>query len=119
MQPIRQNALHIVTLLLFTGLLVHCTRQPHHLGWVVLFLMIELNAFLFILYKPFTTIAWITIMVGILGLIMSTPQLVSLAMEHIKGEPHPGKDRLEIIRSAVYFSASALFSFIQINRIIR
>ena len=118
MNLIRQNVFHIFTRALFTGMLVHSWYNPDALGWTILFLLINLNAVLFILSRPRAMIAWVTILVGILGLLMSTPQLVSIGIDHMGGKPDLPKDSAETIRSAIYFTVSALFSFLQIHRII-
>lgn len=119
MNLIRQNVFHIFTLILFSGLLVHSWYNPDPLGWAILFLLINLNAVLFILSKPLTMISWITIVVGILGVLMSTPQLISMCFDYLGGvsEAEPASD--ETIRSSLYFTLSAIFSFLQIHRIIR
>lgn len=119
MNLIRQNVFHIFTLALFSGLLVHSWYNPDPLGWAILFLLINLNAVLFILSKPLTMISWITIVVGILGILMSTPQLISIGIDYVGGVSDAGPANHQTIRSALYFTLSAIFSFLQIHRIIR
>lgn len=119
MNLIRQNVFHIFTLTLFSGLLVHSWSNPAPLGWAILFLLINFNAVLFIFSKPLTMISWVTIVVGILGVLMSTPQLITIGFDYLGGTQDAESASDETIRSALYFSLAAIFSFLQIHRVIR
>lgn len=119
MNLIRKNVFHIFTLTLFAVLLVHSWYIPDTLGWAFLFLLIMLNAALFILHKPVSMISWITIIVGILGLLMSMPELVSMVIDYLSSKTDGVQSDLQALRPALYFTISTMFSFLQILRIIR
>ena len=119
MNLFRKNVFHIFTLTLFMGLLVHCWYNPDTLGWAVLFLLIMLNAVLFIIHKPVSMISWITIVIGILGILMSIPDIISSGIRYFNDQPAGTTPGDQSFPPALYFSISTLFSFLQIHRIIR
>ena len=119
MNLFRKNVFHIFTLALFAGLMVHSWFNPDTLGWAILFLLIMSNAVLFIIHKPVTMISWITIVIGILGILMSVPELISSGIRYLNEQTVAVNSGEQSFRPALYFSISTLFSFLQIHRIIR
>lgn len=119
MKLIRQNVFHIFTVITFSGLLFHSRESTDTLGWGLLFLLIMLNAIFFILKKPISMISWITIVVGILGMIMCLPELLSGTIDYLKGTSDTKLRDAWTYHPAWYFTTTIFFSFFQIVKLIR
>lgn len=119
MHLFRRKIFHFITISLFTGLFIHSWDSQDVLGWAILFLLIILNAILFIVARPVSMLSWITIVVGILGIIMSLPELVATGMEYLEGSPDKNRSGMESCQSALYFTVSAIFSYLQLHRTFR
>lgn len=119
MNLIRHNIFHIVTVLLFTGLIFHSSQSSDALGWSALFILIIFNAVLFILKKPLSMISWFVIVIGILGLLMCLPYLFTAGIEYFKGKSVTGIRPANLLETVGYFFTSLVFSLFQIRRLIR
>lgn len=119
MKLIRKNVFHIFTVMTFSGLLFHCRESPDTLGWGILFLLIILNAVFFIFKKPISMISWITILVGILGIIMCMPEIISSGISYLQGTTETQLQDAWTYHPAWYFMATIFFSFFQIIKLIR
>src|SRR5690606_42061197 len=110
MNLFRKNVLHIFTLTLFTGLLVHSWFNPDTLGWAVLFTLIMSNAVLFIIHKPVSMISLITIVIGILGILMSISDIISSCIRYFNDQSTGTSPGEQPFIPSLYFSISTPFS---------
>ncbi len=119
MNLIRKNIFHILTVMLFAGLIFHSRQSPDTLGWMVLFLLVIFNAVLFILKKPISMISWFAIVIGILGALMTMPALIKTGMQYMTDHTGTGMSEIWAFNPAIYFMTTILFSLLQIVRLMR
>ncbi len=119
MKLVRQNVFHILTVMTFSGLLFHSRHSPDTLGWTILFFLIILNAVFFIFKRPISIISWITIVIGILGIIMCLPGIISDGMNYFQASPTTQLRDAWTFYPASYFMVTVFFSFFQIIKLIR